>query len=79
MVGGIKLPTTPILPDREGSELDITLSPEANRLLVEEIERLRHTSFVIGYDSLPCSATTELLMYAQRNRNTNGQSCDTRC
>ena len=49
MVGGIELPTTPILPDEEGSELDITLSPEANRLLVEEIERLRRTSFVCRF------------------------------
>ena len=49
MVGGIELPTAPILPDEEGSELDITLSPEANRLLVEEIERLRRTSFVCRF------------------------------
>ena len=50
MVGGIKLPTSPILLDEEGgSDLDITLSPEANRLLAKEIDRLRRTSFVCRF------------------------------
>ena len=49
MVGGIKLPTSPILLDEGGSDLDITLSPEANRLLAEEIERLRCTSFACRF------------------------------
>ena len=50
MVGGIELPPAPILLDEEGgSDLDITLSPEANRLLAEEIERLRRTSFVCRF------------------------------
>ena len=50
MVGGIELPPTPILLDEEGGlDLDITLSPEANRLLAEEIVCLRRTSFVCRF------------------------------
>ena len=49
MVGGIELPTTPNLLEEGGLDLNITLSPEANRLLAEEIERLRHTSFVCRF------------------------------
>ena len=49
MVGGIKLPTSPILLDEGGSDLDITLSPEANHLLAEEIERIWRTSFVCRF------------------------------
>ena len=40
MVGGIELPTEPTMLHGGGTNLDITLSPEANRLLAEEIERL---------------------------------------
>mgnify|MGYP006982070087 CR=1 FL=1 len=50
MVGGIELPTTPSSLEGEGrSDLDITLSPEANHLLADEIKRLRHTSFVCRF------------------------------
>ena len=50
MVGGIELPPSAILIDEEGgSDVDITLSLEANRFLVEEIECLRRTSFVCGF------------------------------
>ena len=50
-VGGCsELPTDPSSLQGEGSiDLDITLSPEANRLLGEEIERLRRTSFVCRF------------------------------
>ena len=52
MVGGIELPPEPILLDEEGgSDLDITLSPEANRFLAEEIERLRRISFVCRFQA----------------------------
>jgi hypothetical protein len=41
MVGGSELPPSAILLEEEsGSALDITLSPEANRFLAEEIEHL---------------------------------------
>ena len=50
MVGGIALPIAPSLLDGEGgSDFDITLSPETNRLSSEEIERLRRTSFVCRF------------------------------
>ena len=50
MVGGIELPTEPtVLQEEEGTDPDITLSLEANRLLAEEIERLRRTSFVCRF------------------------------
>ena len=50
MVGGIELPPAAILIDEEGgSDVDITLSPEANRFLAEEIDRLRRTSFVCRF------------------------------
>ena len=49
-MGGIELPPAPNLLDEEdGSDLAITLSPEANRVLAEEIERLRRTSFVCRF------------------------------
>ena len=48
-MGGIELPPTPILLDEGGSDLDNTLSPEANHFLAEEIERLRRTSFVCRF------------------------------
>ena len=50
MVGETELPTDPTALHEEGGvDLDLTLSPEANRLLVEEIERLRRTSFVCRF------------------------------
>jgi hypothetical protein len=50
MVGGIELPPTAILLEKEGgSNLDITLSLEANHFLVEEIECLWRTSLVCRF------------------------------
>ena len=49
-MGGIELPPAPRFLDEEGgSDLAITLSPEANCVLAEEIERLRRTSFVCRF------------------------------
>ena len=50
MVGETELPTDPsALHEEGGVDLDLTLSPEANRLLAAEIERLRRTSFVCRF------------------------------
>ena len=50
MVGEIELSAEPtVLHEEGGIDLDITLSPEANRLLAEEIKRLRRTSFVCRF------------------------------